>query len=302
MRVRLFKFFYYNRKKSLFFAEERGRNYNFFERLHIYLNPRRRLELPFIDLDVNTACNLNCAKCAKYIPYYKKQEMYSADAVIDGLRTLLKYIDRIYALSIIGGEPFLNPDIAEVIVFCSSCEQILDVDITTNATVLPSDATFQTLADSRVVVYVSNYPNIGKEREITRSLFLEKLKSYHIPFRLIEHDHWLDFGAMRAHQFSASVKKAMFFHCPMNSCSVYRNHTLYRCGRACYLTEHGILREDCGVIHTDQIKSRRQMRKKLYSFFSLPYLAACDYCSCRPEHVPPGPQTGKDNLPKRTID
>lgn len=194
MRVRFFKYLHYNRGKSIYFTTERKNVLSWKDKMLIFLNPRRKLEIPFIDLDVNTVCDLKCQKCAKLTPYFKKKEFYSADFVIRNLNKLLEYVDTIYALSIIGGEPFLNKDIGEVISYCSGCMKIKDIDITTNATVLPTEEVFQALAKSRVVVHISDYNLKNSIQVENKKKFIQKLDDYHIPYEYFSHESWLDFG------------------------------------------------------------------------------------------------------------
>ena len=290
MRVRLFKYHYYNRYKAIAFSEERGNRFNFLEKLKIYINISNRIELPFVDLDVNTVCDLRCAKCAKCTPYFKKKIKYPAEKIISDLNLLLKYVDCIYAMSIIGGEPFLNQDIDKVITYCSSCQKIKDIDITTNATIIPSERVFQALAKSRVVVHISDYRYIDHRLLETRTRFIQKLEEYHIPYQYFEHEFWLDFGKVKKRKYTLLDKKRMFYQCPMNSCSIYHNRILYRCGRASFLRNHDIINNENEIIALETIKSRREMQVAIRKFFSLSYLDSCEYCSNHPRSVTPGIQ------------
>ncbi len=292
MRVRMFKYLYYNRKKSIYFTEERSHKLTFMEKALLCLNLQRKIEIPFLDLDVNTVCDLRCAKCAKCTPYFKKKESYAAADVIGHLETLLKYVDKIYALSIIGGEPFLNRDIGEVIRFCSDCGKIQDVDITTNATVMPDESVFQTLAHSRVVVHISDYKLKNAKLTENKKRFIEKLDAYGIPYQFFTHENWLDFGPVEKRGHGKRQLKMMYYCCPMNSCNIFNQGKIYRCGRASYMGNHGIGElED--VIDVSCIHSRAQMRKKLRWFYTRSYSSACEYCSDKPENVIPGIQIGE---------
>lgn len=293
MRARFFKYLYYNRKKSIYYIEERRKKLSLLEKLLLYLNINRRIEIPFLDLDVNTVCDLRCAKCAKCTPYFEKKECYVAKDVIDNLEKLLQLVDRIYALSIIGGEPFLNPDIAEVIRFCSNCEKIQDVDITTNATVIPDETVFQVLADSRVIVHISDYKLENTKLTENKKLFVQKLNEYGILYQHFSHENWLDFGQVEKHSYRKEQLKMMYYRCPMNSCNIFNQGKIYRCGRASYIGNHNI-GELKDVIDVSMINSRAQMRKKLHRFYTRSYSSACEYCSVKPQNVVPGIQIGKE--------
>ncbi len=295
MRSRIFKYLYYNRKKSIYFIEERRKKFVVGEKVLIYLNLLRKVEIPFIDLDVNTVCDLKCKKCAKCTPYFEKKELYPAKKVIGNLKKLLSFVDRIHVLSIIGGEPFLNPDIAEVIDYCSGCDKIGDVDITTNATVLPNEEVFKCLASSRVVVHISDYELDNKKLVANKKIFIRKLNEYRISYKYFSHESWLDFGPIEKRNYSKRQLKMMYFCCPMNSCNIFNQGKLYRCGRASYMSNHN-LGEIEDIIDINQISSKTEMRKKLHWFYRRSYGSACEYCSDRPSNVTPGIQIGDNKI------
>lgn len=291
MRSRIFKYLYFNRKKSIYFIEERRKKLTAGKKILIYLNLFRKVEIPFIDLDVNTVCNLKCKKCAKCTPYFEKKELYPAKKVIGNLEKLLSFVDRIHVLSIIGGEPFLNTDIAEVIDYCSECDKIGDVDITTNATVLPDEEVFKSLANSRVVVHISDYKLDNKRLEENKKKFIRKLDEYRIFYKFFSHESWLDFGSIEKHNYSKKQLKMMYYCCPMNSCNIFNQRKLYRCGRASYVSNHN-MGEIKDIIDIDQISSKTEMRKKLHWFYRRSYGSACEYCLNKPNDVMPGIQIG----------
>lgn len=294
MRVRFLKFKYYNRKKCIFFTEERGNVLSKAEKMKMYLNFSRSVDLPFIDLDVNTICNLKCERCAKNIPYYRKPRHFQAQKVIKDLEDLLKIVDNIYALSIIGGEPFLNKDIGDVISYCSSCGKIHDIDITTNATVMPEEHIFRILQKSRVIVYISDYSLHNEKLNAVKKQFIEKLDLYKISYEYFRQGPWLDFGAIEEHKYTEKEKKVMFYQCPMHGCSIYNDRVLYRCGKSSYLaTQEGKIPDD-NCIRIDDVKNKREMRKKIRKFFSLNYVEACNYCSNKPQNIQPGVQIGDE--------
>ena len=77
----------------------------------------------------------------------------------------------------------------------------------------------------------------------------------------------------------------MFLHCPMNSCTVFNGRTLYRCGKASYLAQHGMEPGAGDVIDLEEIHSREEMKAKIRTFFSAGYLPACRYCSLHPQAI-----------------
>ena len=295
MRVRFFRYHYYNRIKIFQFCEERSIPLSWADKCRMLLNFQRKIEIPFVDFDVTTYCNLKCKRCAKCLPLFEKKQHYSAEKLKEDLDLLVKYLDRIYVMSIIGGEPFLNPDIAKIIRICSDCTKIFQLELTTNGTIMPPEEVFTALRNSRVNVHISVYDFITDQQKKTRDSLIAKLEEYHIPYQFATHELWLDFGDVVHRDYTPREKRVMFFQCPMNSCSIFNNRVLYRCGKSSYLHQHGKLPNNEAVIVLDQIHSRREMRRAVHRFFNVRTLLACSYCNNRPTEIKAGEQMNRGN-------
>lgn len=282
----------YNRDKCISFAEEYGARLSAWKKFWIRLNLTRQIELPFIDLDVTTYCNLRCEKCAKFIPYYdqSQRENYEPDMVIENLKKLLRYMDRIWVCSIIGGEPFLNPKLPEIIRFCSDCEKIVCPDITTSGSVIPRPEVFEALQNSRVFVRISNYGKLSPAHMKNREEFVRLLEQYHIAYEFSPYNEWLDFGPVEPRNYPENVRKKVLSKCYINGCSVFNKGVLYRCGRASFLANHGHPMSPGQTIVSADIKNRRDLRKKVHRYYKSVYMDACDYCTIYPEGIEPGLQ------------
>lgn len=288
----MLRFKKYNREKCISFAEEYGARLSGWKKFRMRLNLTRQIELPFIDLDVTTHCNLRCEKCAKFMPYYAPSQRmhYEPDEVIENLRKLLRYMDRIWVCSIIGGEPFLNPKLPEIIRFCSDCEKIVRPDVTTNGCVLPKPEVLQALQNSRVFVRISNYGKLSPAQMKTREEFVHLLEENHIPYEFSPYNEWLDFGPVEPRNYPESVRKRVLSECYINGCSVFNRGVLYRCGRASFMANHGRPMSPGQTIVASDIKSRRDLRKKVHRYYESVYMDACDYCTIHPSGIEPGLQ------------
>lgn len=295
MRVRFFRYRYYNRIKIFQFCKERNIPLSWIDKCSLLLNLSRKIELPFVDFDVTTYCNLQCKRCAKCLPFFEKKRHFSAKKLKEDLDLLIKYLDRIYVVSIIGGEPFLNPDIAEIIQICSDCSKIFQLELTTNGTIMPPEEVFTALQGSRVIVHISIYDFITEKQKQTRKSLISKLEEYHIPYQFATHEMWLDFGDVIHRNYTGREKRTMFYQCPMNSCSIFNDRVLYRCGKSSYLHQHGRISDNAAVIKLDQIHSRKEMRSAVHRFFNVKTLQACNFCSNRPTEIKAGEQIDKEN-------
>lgn len=286
----------FNRGKCIAFAEEYGIKLSNWDKFKIYMNVKRNIDIPFIDLDVTTICNLRCEKCAKIIPYYAKEnrKIYSASMVISNLEKLVKYLDHIWVVSIIGGEPFLNKDLPIIIEYCSNNKKFITVNVTTSGSYIPKEYVFEALQKSRVEVKISNYAKLNDEQMKKRDEFIRLLKHYNIKYVFSPHNEWLDFGPVEKRDYIEKIRKKILSECYINGCSVFNQGVLYRCGRASYLANHGTKMSEGQVIVADEIKSRSDLRKRIYTYYSSIYMDACDYCTIYPKAIEPGIQISYD--------
>ena len=282
-------FHYYNRIRVFGFDEEREIKRSFSEKMNIVMS-NSEIVIPFMDMDITTFCNFRCKRCAKLIPYFDKHRHFSAKEVAESLDLLTRYVDKIYVVSILGGEPFLNPELGDIIKLCFRNKKIQHLELTTNASIVPGDELLRIIKDCDLDIHISNYRFVSNTHKKAREKFVKKLEEYAIRYEYQFHDIWLDFGEVEKHDYSETELHRMFIHCPMNSCAVYNDSKLYKCGRTSYLYQHGIETGGDEVIDIKKIKSRKEMQELIRKFYSLKYPRACQYCLSHPAAIPAGEQ------------
>jgi hypothetical protein len=284
---------YYKRIRALDFYKERQIRLSAAEKIKLIFGSPSEVILPFIDIDITTYCNLRCKKCAKCIPYFQERKHYSADEIEQSLRLLTDYTDRICFASIIGGEPLLNPELERIIRICAANPKIEHLELTTNGTIVPDDDVLQAIKAGGVTVHISEYDNLGSHIAGKREALVERLEAYGIPYEYQFHKIWLDFGEIEKRRYSKGELNRMFIHCPMNSCTVYNNKVLYRCGKASYLAQHGMTQPEEDRILMESIGSKKEMRKAIKGFYSIKHTSACSYCESHPKGISAAEQLEK---------
>lgn len=155
----------------------------------------KKVHLLEIHTAVNTKCTFRCEKCNMFIPYYKTGINYSREELTVNLEQLFRYVDYIYKYQLVGGEPFLNPDLPDFLRYLGdTCQnKIGRLRIITNGSVIPSDELCAACQHSNVEIHISDYtheiPYIERlEKTIT------KLKAYGINYKVNSSLKWRDFG------------------------------------------------------------------------------------------------------------
>ena len=285
----LFPFRYFNRIRIFGFDQEREIKRSVVEKLGIVFS-NSEIVIPFMDLDITTFCNLKCKRCAKLTPYFNIHHHFSSDEIAKSLELMTRFVDKIYVVNIIGGEPLLNPELCTIIKICSENKAIQHLELTTNASLEPSDELLEIIKNCDVDVHISDYRYLSSAQQRAKEAFIQKLIDYGIRYEYQFHDIWLDFGEVELHDYSDIELHSMYVHCPMNSCAVYNNSVLYKCGRRSYLSQHRLVADGNDCIDFSKIETREELRERIKLFYSAKYSEACRYCLSHPTAIPAGEQ------------
>ena len=111
--------------------------------------------LDILDVSATIGCNLSCKGCNHFSNYFASGSRLDTDALIDDIKTILPRID-IGRVSIIGGEPLLNPRCEEIVNACRSYTNN-SVYLYTNALLLLENESWikDALEDPKVYLRVS---------------------------------------------------------------------------------------------------------------------------------------------------
>lgn len=111
-----------------------------------------------MEMHVMDACNLNCKGCAHFSPIFENVVPDMASRVADIKMFMEKGIHPVQ-FNLLGGEPFLNPELGEIAKKVRTILPDTDIVIVTNGLLIPkADASVLTLiAESNVKVSISEY-------------------------------------------------------------------------------------------------------------------------------------------------
>lgn len=130
----------------------------------------------YASVNITTSCNLDCIYC--YMKPHKNENMKLNDfkRIIDELAE-----ESIFYILLSGGEPFLHPNIQEIIEY--SCRKINEVSLVTNGTLISDDHIdfLKEIDTSNLSLQVSLDSIVEKEnyllRSVNSSVVTEKIKA-----------------------------------------------------------------------------------------------------------------------------
>ncbi len=151
------------------------------------------------DVLVTEKCSLNCSHCNMFMPHYEFPIHRELDTIISDIDSYFNIVDYVSVFHLVGGEPFLYPNIENVIkhILENYITKIDKLIITTNGTILPKDTIIQLLKDNDVILSVSDYSD---KLEFVKSKITKVLNVYknnNINHYVRNEIEWYDFGDLR---------------------------------------------------------------------------------------------------------
>jgi organic radical activating enzyme len=151
------------------------------------------------DVLVTEKCSLNCSHCNMFMPHYEFPIHRELDTIISDIDSYFKIVDYVSVFHLVGGEPFLYPNIENVIkhLLENYITKIDKLIITTNGTILPKDGIIKLLKDNDVILSVSDYSDKLEFVKSKITKVLDVYKSNNINHYVRNEIEWYDFGDLR---------------------------------------------------------------------------------------------------------
>lgn len=184
--------------------------------------------LPKVEMHIADHCNLNCKGCTHFSPIFNKT-FPDLNSRIDDVKTLKKKVSHIALFSILGGEPFLNPDIGY---YVEEIRKILPdtyIDIVTNGLLIPKldKELLKCILNNRVVVSISEYE--PTHRAIIQ--IEDRLKEYGVLYEIRKYEEKRKF----IKPLSVSGKSKYPHKCISEGCVNIWNGKIARCPTLMYI-------------------------------------------------------------------
>ena len=177
-----------------------------------------------VDIYAMDACNLNCVGCTHFAPIFE-MKIPDTQSRLDDVRKLREKIPHVEQFSIVGGEPFLNPDICSYLEIKNIYPRAR-VTVVTNGLPLiktPGEV-FERLRDENVHIAISEYEPTNKCMDKIQQI----LERYDLVYSLLENKGKFNLPL----SFTRGEK-----YCISHGCVGIWNGKIARCPPLMYITE-----------------------------------------------------------------
>jgi hypothetical protein len=233
-----------------------------------------------LDVPLTTYCSLHCKYCSHCIPAANPPKHFKAEEIINDLEKVLAHA-YVECLAIMGGEPFVYPEITSFIrqyKLLKHKDNIGYTRVVTNGTMVPSNDFFEAYAEvENAYIYISNYgEKSNKIDELIHKCREYGIKTYICPIM----NSWTSLGPYHyKRDYTEPELKHLFSVCTAHFCVQMLNGRIYSCPRIPVLNEDGLIPfcEDdyCEIRRADE----KEIEDKLHQYlYEKPYLEGCRYC------------------------
>jgi organic radical activating enzyme len=231
-----------------------------------------------LDIVITEKCSLNCQDCSNLMQYYEDPRNLDYDEVIKDFETLTKTVKHIYEVRLIGGEPFMNRDIYQIIDYFVISDKVSKVILYTNATIPLKKELMKKFATPKLVFSITDYGALSKNTNKVISI----LEEMQVAYRSLPPNNWTDSAKIADFQRSDENMRNIFEQC---------------CGKNLYTTMYGKLyrcpfsanAERLGAIPLDSSNSVSvdADEETINQFIGdIPYIPACNFCNGRSHDAP----------------
>lgn len=261
-----------------------------------YLDPNI-LFIRSVDLILTEKCSLKCVDCSNLMQYYEKPVDIPLNELQKNLDDLCQIADEVNEIRIIGGDPLMNKDFHQAIIYAAAKQNVNKVVVYTNGTICPSEDKIAAIAHSKVFVFITTYGELSKRTEALQKL----LRKYNISSNMQPAYGWTDCADIKYQSRSAAELEHTFKNCCAKHFTTMTMGRIFRCPysanveRLAAIPDHPDDYVDVNGFQHMPAAEQKLKKQQLWTFLrGKPYVRACDYCNGRtygdPE-ITPGVQT-----------
>ncbi len=236
--------------------------------------------IDYLEFHVTDNCNLNCKGCAHFSNIVSRKKNTDFHSWEKDMLRLKELVDNIYTIRIMGGEPFLNPELGK---FVAKTREIFPqsmIHVVSNGMLLHkvSKDIFQTIRANDVTIDISYYPEVDRDKVV------EILEAENLKYRVstVSTDEFLKYMNLKG---DSDISRA-YACCDFKECHFLYEGKVSPCAFPLlvkYFNEyfHESLDIRCGIdLYSPQLE-----KGMLRELLNRP-VDACRYCAIDKEPIP----------------
>ena len=225
-----------------------------------------------VDIMITEKCTLKCRDCANLMQYYERPKDGSVANVLASVDWLLNEIDGVHEFRLIGGEPFMNKQIYQIIEHLLAFEKYKKLVIYTNG-MIPLKADYRDLLlNEKIVFSVTDYGDLARNT----SGFVKQLEDWGCVYRVHPPEHWTDSGRIAKQHRRDDQNQKLFDECCGKNLWTLSDKGFGRCPFAVNAAHLGAF--DFADDSVVEVGDADKLKKYIVD---QNFLTACDLCNGR---------------------
>ncbi len=231
-----------------------------------------------LDVMITTRCSLKCKNCSNLMQYYKNPENTDGSDIIKALNIINENIDHISEYRVIGGEPLMNKDWANIINNINEKNPSSKIFIYTNATIAPKEEQLEKFQGKDINFIITDYEKLSKNIEI----MVNRLKKFNIGYSRSPAEYWIDCSNIKHHKRSTKDLAEVFKQCCVKYVYTLLEGKLYRCPFIANATNLKAM-PDNPANYVDVFADKSKLKKDIIRLVKVAkFFPGCDFCFGRP--------------------
>ena len=231
-----------------------------------------------LDVMVTTKCSMKCESCANLMQYYSDPKNTDRENILTAINIIKSNVDDIGEFRIIGGEPLMNKDWANIVNGVNEMNPNRQIFIYTNGTIAPKDEQLESFHGKNVNFLITDYGKLSRNIDKLK----EKLTKYKISHVSQPVDNWVDCSSIKHHKRTPSELKQVFSECCVKYIYTLLNGKLYRCPFIANAANLNAI-PDNPANYVDLFSKTQNIKQKIQNLVrATGFFPGCDFCDGRP--------------------
>ncbi len=247
-----------------------------------------------LDVMITTKCSMKCESCSNLMQYYTDPQNSDFQKILDEVNIITDHVDEISEYRVIGGEPMMNKEWANISYGLIKDDPKRKVYVWTNGTVGPKDEQLELLQGKDVSFVITDYGQFSRNIENLK----EKLTKFNLAFVATEVRNWVDCSSLRKHNRTPSQLQEVYKECCAKYLYTLLDGRLYSCP---FIANAAKLKaiSDNPANYVDLYSDSEVVKRRIKRLVGgVKFLPGCDFCVGRPyDATSKKGYDGKGNIP-----
>tara|TARA_B100000767_G_C19723971_1_gene518597 strand:+ start:358 stop:1590 length:1233 start_codon:yes stop_codon:yes gene_type:complete len=245
---------------------------------HEYYFDENKIYMRSLDFMITTKCSMKCKHCSNLMQYYTDAKNDEYTNILSSLDKLNENVDFISEFRVIGGEPLMNKDWANIVNRINEKNPDSKIFVYTNATIAPKDDQLESFQGKNINFTIADYGKLS--RNIDK--MLEKLTKYNISYNREIAEDWTDCSSIKHHKRSVPQLEEVFKQCCVKYLYTLLHGKLYRCPFIANAANLNAIPDNPAnyVNLFSENKDPKQQIRRLVKHAK--FFPGCDFCDGRP--------------------